>query len=257
MPIISSADGAYIVELRDPIQEPLTKHLGTRVGVYYGVLLKTPVPVDFKAEAKKKVGHLARFLPPDEKQVKEQAGMPEWVRRRALRWCEAHDSEPENSESPGDEKATMPLDIVVKVFSVLGFGRSHADHEVAALKALTAKKCQYTPTYFGDFVLGPDHYVLMSLLPGASLDKNDSWRHDEKNVRAAFDRAIKGVHDCGIASKSTNRRNVLWDEIQGKCYIVDFERTEWSHPHDENMARLARQRWIKRGWESFDHWTAQ
>lgn len=42
-----------------------------------------------------------------------------------------------------------------------------------------------------------------------------------------------------------------------RSYIVDFERTEWSHPHDENMARLARQRWIKRGWESFDHWTAQ
>lgn len=69
-------------------------------------------------------------------------------------------------------------------------------------------------------MLGPDHYVLMSLLPGASLDKNESWRHDEKNVRAAFDRAIKAVHDCGIASKSTNRRNVLWDEIQGKWYVA-------------------------------------
>jgi hypothetical protein len=98
-------------------------------------------------------------------------------------------------------------------------GKSFAEAEAEALEHLTTKNCQHTPTYFGDFKVGLEHYVLMSKLPGASLDDDDAWQWDRKNVVAAFDRAIEAVLSCGIANGSPNGRNVLWDKVQGKWYV--------------------------------------
>jgi hypothetical protein len=60
--LITSDDGAYIIQLGEAIQAPLSKHLGTTVGVYNAKLITSPRPVDVKAEAAKKAGHLARYL---------------------------------------------------------------------------------------------------------------------------------------------------------------------------------------------------
>jgi hypothetical protein len=103
--------------------------------------------------------------------------------------------------------------------------RNNASREVKALKLLTALSCQHAPTYFGDFEVdnlqgGHDHLVLMSKLPGKSLQEEKNWKYDKVNVRAAFEQAIEAVHGCSVTNGSANGRNILWDEVQGKWYVA-------------------------------------
>lgn len=72
-PCISSDDGAYIIELGEPMQSH-EKHSG-EVGVYHGKLLKSPHPVDVEAEAAKKLGHLAKYLRKGDDQQVSRASM--------------------------------------------------------------------------------------------------------------------------------------------------------------------------------------
>ncbi|KAF2112025.1 hypothetical protein BDV96DRAFT_689828 [Lophiotrema nucula] len=111
--------------------------------------------------------------------------------------------------------------------------------EMYALDQLAEKKCEHTPWFidcsYGIVPPGLDDYaivggfvafLLMTKVPGRSLTyeeycgKSDAERNE---IRLAFKEALEAVSACYIESCDKAIRNIVWDEEERKCYIVDFE----------------------------------
>ncbi|ORY16536.1 hypothetical protein BCR34DRAFT_611411 [Clohesyomyces aquaticus] len=73
-------------------------------------------------------------------------------------------------------------------------------------------------------------YILMTKVPGKRIrpDEFSSLSLKERHeIRKAFKEALHAVWKCGVYPRDSTMRNVVWDEQERKCYIVDFEDVEF------------------------------
>ncbi|KAF2751217.1 hypothetical protein M011DRAFT_483173 [Sporormia fimetaria CBS 119925] len=69
-------------------------------------------------------------------------------------------------------------------------------------------------------------FMIMTKIPGNTMRTREFWalaRHKRDTVRAAFKTALIDVWNHHVYPRDTGLRNIMWDDAQEKCYIVDFE----------------------------------
>ena len=84
-------------------------------------------------------------------------------------------------------------------------------------------------THYEALVGGYRVLLLMPKLPGQALSLDMFCKlvlAKRQAIREAFEQAWIAVVQCGIVPTDSGLRNVLWDEEDHKCYIVDFEEFE-------------------------------
>ncbi|EME79754.1 uncharacterized protein MYCFIDRAFT_199423 [Pseudocercospora fijiensis CIRAD86] len=112
-----------------------------------------------------------------------------------------------------------------------------AQGEANALAKLDQAGCQYAPKLLGHFrktfggvVCGTEIYVVISKVPGYSLDSNTAWRstyEGYEKVERAFEIAQKSILACGVDNAGHEAGNIMYDPDQDKCYIIDFEYSDF------------------------------
>ncbi|KAF7198543.1 hypothetical protein HII31_00282 [Pseudocercospora fuligena] len=112
-----------------------------------------------------------------------------------------------------------------------------AQGEVNALTKLDQAGCQHAPKLLGHFrktfggiVCGTEIYVVISKVPGFSLDSNTAWRstyEGYQKVKRAFEIAQKSILACGVDNAGHETGNIMYDPDQDKCYIIDFEYSDF------------------------------
>ncbi|KXT12048.1 hypothetical protein AC579_4698 [Pseudocercospora musae] len=55
---------------------------------------------------------------------------------------------------------------------------------------------------------------------------------------------IRAVLDCGVDNGSHSDRNIMFDPVQKKCYIIDFERSSIKESHKGSEYGADLHRWI-------------
>ncbi|KAK2799269.1 hypothetical protein FQN50_008545 [Emmonsiellopsis sp. PD_5] len=73
----------------------------------------------------------------------------------------------------------------------------------------------------------PDGYIVflvMEKVPGVPLDNFRTFSFDKREkIRAAFRRALTELDRYGADPADTRLANLIYDEENDKCYIVDYE----------------------------------
>ncbi|PPJ56680.1 hypothetical protein CBER1_08732 [Cercospora berteroae] len=130
------------------------------------------------------------------------------------------------------------VDVIVKIFGSHDTAPS-IDHmrEVRALKRLKRAKCKHVPKYIANIsktyegLLGPytEHYIVMEKVPGEPLHdlSQDELKLNRKCIEQALKDACEAVWRGGVDHRNMLGRNVLYDHVENKCYLIDFERW-WS-----------------------------
>ncbi|KAK2811228.1 hypothetical protein FQN50_002325 [Emmonsiellopsis sp. PD_5] len=111
-----------------------------------------------------------------------------------------------------------------------------ARQEILSLDALTKAGCSSTPKYLqsirtlqtNDMCLpgGSLVFILMEKLPGVALEYFTYWQYEPETrnrIRGAFKEAWIEMRKCGFTNYDYGLHNLLWDEKNSKCYIVDLE----------------------------------
>ncbi|XPS80049.1 hypothetical protein M3J09_012011 [Ascochyta lentis] len=119
----------------------------------------------------------------------------------------------------------------------------YTSNEIIALWRLCKTSCVHSPQFMnnamdclmsgidtqgmvGGFVV----FILMTKVPGVQLSREilQSKTIEERNViRKAFKTALLELWKRRIEPEDCALRNLMWDDEQRKCYIVDFE--DWSN----------------------------
>ncbi|KAF1851550.1 uncharacterized protein K460DRAFT_351460 [Cucurbitaria berberidis CBS 394.84] len=111
--------------------------------------------------------------------------------------------------------------------------------EIAALRRSTDFRCQSAPQLldFTETTVRPGMhedcivggyliFVLMTKTSGSRLPYDifcKLSRAERDEFREAFRKALIEVWSCGIIPNDRALRNIVWDQQERKCYIVDFE----------------------------------
>ncbi|RMZ67476.1 Vacuolar sorting-associated VPS28 [Pyrenophora seminiperda CCB06] len=69
-------------------------------------------------------------------------------------------------------------------------------------------------------------FMLMNKLPGVTLNEDKFWNKDEETreeIRRAFKVALMDVWSYGVKPMDSGIHNIIWNEQEHTCYIVDFE----------------------------------
>ncbi|KAI9658175.1 MAG: hypothetical protein M1831_004022 [Alyxoria varia] len=67
-------------------------------------------------------------------------------------------------------------------------------------------------------------YLMMEKISGQSLLNFYQFSRSKRDrIRDAFKKAIKEVHRCEVYPYDRAARNIIYDDQQNKCYIIDFE----------------------------------
>ncbi|KAI8933624.1 hypothetical protein NX059_009349 [Plenodomus lindquistii] len=150
-----------------------------------------------------------------------------------------------NCSEPGDranfkEDATNAHALFKKAFEPTTEPHKYTIEEIKSLEILQENQYTSSPHLIDSYAeftrKGVDNerampkgytiFILMTKVPGEQLDHNKFWAKDKESrneIRRAFKDAIIEVFKCRIAPYDCTLENLLWDESQSKCYIVDFE----------------------------------
>ena len=107
----------------------------------------------------------------------------------------------------------------IKADSNLGRGR----HEADVLTFL--ETAWYAPTIVSSWVGEGAHFIRMTLIPGDTLE-NILGSLDDYERRAVSKQLLKitaDLLDRGIVHGDLNVSNVLFDRVNGKVYVIDYE----------------------------------
>ncbi|KAF3002450.1 hypothetical protein E8E13_004785 [Curvularia kusanoi] len=115
----------------------------------------------------------------------------------------------------------------------------HTVDEIKTLDRFRSTGCVHTPQlinvicinslsgiYQESMAGGYTKFIFMTKLPGKRLEWDTFWgktKEERDEIRLAFKVALMGVWAQGIDPRDRAMRNILWDEVGGQCYIVDFE----------------------------------
>ncbi|KAF1955192.1 hypothetical protein CC80DRAFT_594384 [Byssothecium circinans] len=112
--------------------------------------------------------------------------------------------------------------------------------EIHALRLLDDGESSHTPrlwgflattvkqrgNHFEEIVGGYFCFMLMSKVPGKRIEYDWYWalsKEERDEIREAFKVALLEVWDNGIEPHDTGLHNLMWDDEERKCYILDFE----------------------------------
>ncbi|KAF1828219.1 hypothetical protein BDW02DRAFT_260714 [Decorospora gaudefroyi] len=125
--------------------------------------------------------------------------------------------------------------------------RPHQDtlYEIPALHHLSEVDCAYTPHllgYMADYMMdgvddqamagGYTVFMLMNKISGEPLGHDLFWKKDvetREEIRRAFKVALMDVCSWNIKPQDCSMRNIIWNDEERTCYVVDFEDYEILH----------------------------
>ncbi|KAJ4366342.1 hypothetical protein N0V83_007978 [Neocucurbitaria cava] len=118
--------------------------------------------------------------------------------------------------------------------------------EIVALQRSLDLQCQNAPQFldFAESAVQPGMHregifrgycvvTLMTKVPGFRVPYTTfcGWSPAQRDeMREAFKKALLEVWKCGIRPNDCALRNIVWDERERKCYIVDFEDSQLFDP---------------------------
>ncbi|KAI9035056.1 uncharacterized protein KD926_004672 [Aspergillus affinis] len=134
--------------------------------------------------------------------------------------------------------------------------RGQTLREIKALQGLTKARCSCTPGFKAwkhetqnrdDWVPGGFiDYILMTRLEGKTVSQElvrELDNEQQQRLRKAFKTSYMECLDCGFLNMDRGTRNLIWDEKNAQCYIVDWEtwrrrkaRHKWDDPTTAKMA---------------------
>lgn len=118
-----------------------------------------------------------------------------------------------------DRKYYLDAGHFIKMDSNLGRGR----HEADVLEFMG--DAWYAPSIISAWVHEGAHFIRMTQIPGETLE-NLIGSLDDYEKRAISKQLLKitaDLLDRGIVHGDLNISNVLFDRVNGKVYIIDFE----------------------------------
>ncbi|RFU35279.1 hypothetical protein B7463_g1019, partial [Scytalidium lignicola] len=119
----------------------------------------------------------------------------------------------------------------------------YAKDELEGLKTLTTHGCRSTPALInfmqckqeedmwvpGGYLL----YLLMTKCPGKPIEHFRQQPYSKREeIRQALEVAHKESWRCGVVNDDYSSDNLLWDDVNKKCYFVDFK--SWSQASSLN-----------------------
>ncbi|EEP82855.1 predicted protein [Uncinocarpus reesii 1704] len=132
------------------------------------------------------------------------------------------------------------------------------DVEMANLRKLAELGCTCTPK-----VLDTSFYVqheqdpvpggfaaicVLEKLPGHDLSNfGDLPMSERDQVRLAFAKSIREFYSFGFEHRDEARRNLIWDRVNQKCYIIDLEDAYQIENPDEYKKFIPELHW--RSWQ--------
>ncbi|KAF2751529.1 hypothetical protein M011DRAFT_473989 [Sporormia fimetaria CBS 119925] len=167
-------------------------------------------------------------------------GPPEVIER-----CEREISESEYDMElfPDSEEAKLNLsdaqDRLDAATRPAVWPNASTQREMRALTYFALHHCPYTPRLWAiasddvdesvdewGMVGGYALFMLMPKLPGRTLTRESFWAlpvEKREEIRQAFSEALREVRSLRINHTDPAMRNLMWDERQRKCYIIDYE----------------------------------
>ncbi|KAK3704805.1 hypothetical protein LTR37_013636 [Vermiconidia calcicola] len=126
-------------------------------------------------------------------------------------------------------------DLIIKTFETANGGTEMpACREVGALRWLNKLGCKHAPTLLRTFKIKKQHHkihvVVMKKIEGVTLSDCYDYEmtgEEQRKVQRAFDVAIRAVAKCQIYNGSPALRNLMYSAEDDRCYIIDYERTEF------------------------------
>ncbi|PCH07823.1 Hypothetical protein PENO1_010080 [Penicillium occitanis (nom. inval.)] len=133
---------------------------------------------------------------------------------------------------------------IIKVRMLLDWKHLHTspfltyiETEIQALGKLTEKNCQSTPRFYGSMMCIqniPDpspgavtSFIAMEDVPGRLYDWSGYWSNttvfERAQKRAAFRKAFHDCFECGYWNLDAGLRNLVFDDDNDKCYVIDWE----------------------------------
>ncbi|KAE8375412.1 hypothetical protein BDV26DRAFT_295063 [Aspergillus bertholletiae] len=131
---------------------------------------------------------------------------------------------------PSDQRAKQAQGVISE----------RTENEIEALGYLTSSKCPSIPKLIawkheiqdrdGCVPGGCVDYIVMEKLKGITLSDipvYDMTPEQKQILRLAFKKAYKNCLKCGFAHLDPGHRNLIWDEENAQCYLIDWE--IWRH----------------------------
>ncbi|KAH7138575.1 hypothetical protein B0J11DRAFT_422148 [Dendryphion nanum] len=112
-----------------------------------------------------------------------------------------------------------------EVGALLQFRQKHSRHTPKLLNFVT----DVVPSNVNGVVMvgGYIVFILMTKVPGKQISHNEFHNEltvlERNEIRQAFKKALIDVWTLGILPCDQALRNIVWDEKEKKCYVVDFE----------------------------------